>query len=148
MSYSKNTGFGFLDDLGKVVDNIVNSSGISDIFDNKSAYFSTPPANVSEMAEYLQIALAVPGKQKSDFDIQVENNQLIVACTENEADKKEENVNIIKKEFDYSTFRRSFRLDNKYDRQGISASYEQGILLIKVALLSGEYKSKIKVEVD
>lgn len=148
MSYSKNTGFGFLDDLGKVVDNIVNSSGISDIFDNKSASFSTPPANVSEMAEYLQIALAVPGKQKSDFDIQVENNQLIVACTENEAEKKEENVNIIKKEFDYSTFRRSFRLDNKYDRQGISASYEQGILLIKVALLSGEYKSKIKVEVD
>lgn len=148
MSYSKNTGFGFLDDLGKVVDNIVNSSGISDIFDNKSASFSTPPANVSEMAEYLQIALAVPGKQKSDFDIQVENDQLIVACTENEPEKKEENVNIIKKEFDYSTFRRSFRLDNKYDRQGISASYEQGILLIKVALLSGEYKSKIKVEVD
>ncbi len=148
MSYSKNTGFGFLDDLGKVVDNIVNNSNISDIFDNKNSSFSTPPANVSEMAEYLQIALAIPGKQKSDFDIQVENDQLIVACTENEPDKKEENVNIIKKEFDYSTFRRSFRLDNKYDRQGISASYEQGILLIKVALLSGDYKSKIKVEVD
>lgn len=47
--------------------------------------------------------------------------------------EKEENRNegkFTRKEFNYNSFKRSFQLDENINREGIAASYENGVLSI------------------
>lgn len=146
MGYSKFNSSNFLDDLGKAVDSFVSNSGLNDFFDIKNNPTTVPAANVTEFAEYLQIEIAAPGMEKSDFDIEVEGELLIVEA-QKEAEKKEDVVKTIRNEFNYATFKRSFRLEHKFDPNGISASYEKGILKLTIAKKTAESKTKIKVDV-
>lgn len=89
--------------------------------------WTRPLANILEYADRFQIQLAAPGLVKSDFKLSVDQNILKVevdkAKPENEAKKH-------KYEFAYNKFNRSFKISDDVNRDGISATYEAGILTI------------------
>jgi HSP20 family protein len=103
-------------------------------FDNEervaNQYFAVPPANIAETDKGFRIELAVPGYQKSDFNIELDENVLVVSL-ENE-NNPEENREYVLKEFGYDNFRRSFRLSDKVKKEDISAKYENGVLYIAI----------------
>lgn len=118
-----------------------------DHYAGERQYFAMPPANIIEEEKSFRIEMAVPGYQKSDFDLELDKDLLTVGLkseeqkSENsgEGQKKEsqhkENENnsrYIKREFGYDGFCRSFRLSDKVDKENIQAKYENGILKISI----------------
>ncbi|MBL7933314.1 MAG: Hsp20/alpha crystallin family protein [Bacteroidia bacterium] len=91
-----------------------------------------PSVNIKEREKEFKIDLAVPGMEKQDFSIEVENGVLTVKG-ERKEEKKEESDKITRREFHYGTFRRSFSLPENVDTEAINASYKDGILTLTVA---------------
>lgn len=88
-----------------------------------------PDANIIENGKDYQIELAVPGLEKKDFNVSIENNMLTVSA-EKEHESKTENKNYRSREFSYSSFYRSFVLPENLILDKIDAKYENGILKV------------------
>lgn len=86
-----------------------------------------PSANIKERANDYQIELAVPGMEKKDFKIEIENNILSVSA-ERKEEMNEENEKYTRKEFHFNSFKRSFTLPDSVKHEQIQASYNNGIL--------------------
>lgn len=90
-----------------------------------------PPVNLIESKESYVIELSVPGFNKDDFKIELDNFNLSVSL---EKDNNLDNTNHYnKREFNYSSFKRSFKLSKFSDIKKIDASYVNGILSIQIA---------------
>ncbi len=94
----------------------------------KNDFFKTPAlVNVKDTKESFNIEVAAPGFKKEEFSIKVENNMLTISAeskTENEnADEK-----YTRKEFNFTSFSRSFTLPKTVDVAKIEAGYNNGIL--------------------
>ena len=86
-----------------------------------------PPVNIVERASDYLVELAAPGFEKADFNVKLEGNILTIS-TEKKDSAIESTDKIIRKEFSYRSFKRSFTIDEKIDGENISAKYENGIL--------------------
>ena len=90
-----------------------------------------PPANIVEKADLYKIELAAPGMQKADFNVKLDGKILTISA-EKKAEITSENEKMIRKEFGYKAFKRSFTLDEKIDATNITAKYENGILTLEL----------------
>lgn len=112
------------------------SSIFDDFFTNdwglKNSPLATVPAvNIREDENAFTVELAAPGKNKEDFNINLDHNVLTIS-SESKNEKEEKNANYTRREFSYSSFQRSFVLPNSVDSDKISASYENGVLHITI----------------
>ena len=90
-----------------------------------------PPVNLIESKESYTIELSVPGFNKDDFKIELYNFNLSVSL---EKDNNLDDTNHYnKREFNYYSFKRSFKLAKFSDIKKINASYVNGILSIQIA---------------
>jgi len=106
----------------------LDSSLFDDFFQQEK---SLPAVNVAEDQDNFKIELAAPGLKKEDFKINVNNGVLMISSEKKqESEKKEENYT--RREFQYSSFLRSFTLPTSVDSDKISASYRDGILNINI----------------
>jgi HSP20 family protein len=116
--------------IGKWIDTLFNTT-LSDVIgmDNSA---SSPSVNITENDTQFSLHLAAPGLTKQDFNIRVENDNLVISVEKKE--EKVENVSdkYTRREFNYNGFKRSFRLDDKINRQGISAAYDNGVLKVNL----------------
>jgi HSP20 family protein len=88
---------------------------------------SFPAVNIRENERDFEVEIAVPGKKKEDFNIEVDNNVLTVSLEY----KKEEEVkedNYTRREFSFNSFKRAFTLPETVNEEKINASYTDGIL--------------------
>jgi HSP20 family protein len=88
-----------------------------------------PDANIIENGKDYEIELAVPGLERKDIKVEVENNTLIVSA-EKEEEKKTEDKNYRSREFSYNSFYRSFSLPENLKVDNINAEYHNGVLKI------------------
>jgi HSP20 family protein len=123
----------------------------NDLFENESntpgfsRLYSAPAANIVEHEGEFQLDLAVPGMNKEDFKIGVENNLLTVS-SEKQTQNEENGKNFTRKEFAYRSFSRSFTLPISVDADTINATYKNGILKIVIPK-NEEEKVKVKREI-
>lgn len=90
-----------------------------------------PATNILNNEEAFVIEMAVPGMQKSDFKIDVDNDVLTISSEENsETEKTEENYT--RREFYFNSFKRSFTLPEITDSEKIVAKYKDGVLAINI----------------
>ena len=86
-----------------------------------------PKVDVIENETSFEVQLAVPGLNKEDFKIEVNDNYLTVSGERKFTnEKKEKNFHSI--ETNYGSFSRSFTLPDNADGSKISAKYDSGIL--------------------
>jgi HSP20 family protein len=90
-----------------------------------------PPANILEKGGSYVIELAAPGKEKADFNVKLDGKILTISA-EKKPEVATENEKVIRKEFGYKAFNRSFTLDEKIDAANITAKYENGILTLEL----------------
>jgi HSP20 family protein len=90
-----------------------------------------PPVNIVERVTDYLVEIAAPGFEKADFIVKLEGNILTIS-TEKKDTVTESTDKMIRNEFSYRSFKRSFTIDEKIDGENISAKYENGIL--KLAL--------------
>jgi HSP20 family protein len=93
-------------------------------------FFAMPPANLLETNENFKIEIAVPGFEKKDFSIELEEDLLTISLDKEEEGNKDQEY--LKREFQFNQFRRVFRLSDKVDKEHIKGHYSNGILQVVV----------------
>lgn len=88
-----------------------------------------PNVNIRETADRYILEMAAPGLEKEDFKVNLENEVLTVSA-EKKSESDEKNEKYTRKEFSYSSFRRSFTLPEMVEAEKINARYENGIMMI------------------
>ena len=97
----------------------------NDFFNVKS--MSVPLHNIMETENDFQIEFSVPGSNKKDFVIEVENDNIKIIKKKEDLDTTN---NYSRQEFNYSFFEKSFYLPESIDQSKISSKYDNGILRI------------------
>jgi len=88
---------------------------------------SLPSVNIKENETNFELQLSVPGRNKEDFQIEIDKDVLTVsAVVKNEEVEREEKYN--RREFSFNSFKRSFTLPNTINAEKIEAEYQNGIL--------------------
>lgn len=90
-----------------------------------------PAVNICEVEDSFKLTLAVPGMKKSDFEIDVDGNQLMISCSKEESQSEKE-ARYTRKEYSYYSFERTFTLPDEINRERIDASYDNGILTVQL----------------
>lgn len=112
-------------------------------FDNGGLWGRTmnvPAVNITETKDDYLVSLAVPGMKKDDFKIDVDGNMLTIS-SEKEETKEEKDKRFTRKEYNFSSFTRTFTLPEEINKEKIEAKYEEGVL--KIALPRKEEAKKL-----
>ena len=96
---------------------------------------TTPAVNIIEKDIQFMIELAAPGNKKEDFEIEIEDGILSISSSSNKEDNTSEKETFTRQEFSYNSFRRSFTIPESVDVSSIEATYNEGVLLIKLLKL-------------
>lgn len=95
---------------------------------------SVPAVNIRETDGAFNLEMAIPGMDKKNFKVEVENDLLTISANqENKIEEKGDDGKYTRKEFSYQSFKREFRLpENSVNESEISANYKDGILHVTV----------------
>ena len=110
-----------------LVDEFFNGDVFPGFFLDFDKRMATPAVNIIESKDDYRIEVAAPGLDKADFRIGIENNVLTISA-EKEEKQEEKNERFMRREFNYSSFARSFALPEGFDAEKISAKHKDGVL--------------------
>ncbi|MBB6682711.1 Hsp20/alpha crystallin family protein [Aequorivita sp. 609] len=135
--------------LPNLLDNIFLENRLDRL--NNYETFSNPAVNIIENLSNFVIELAAPGLHKENFSIEVEEDTLKIAYKEvkesQEQEQKNDNaVQYKRREFNFGSFEKSFKLPENVKVEDILANYEDGVL--KVTLPKMEEKKVLKRMVE
>ncbi|MFN3939028.1 MAG: Hsp20/alpha crystallin family protein [Chitinophagales bacterium] len=99
-----------------------------------------PSVNIKETEKAFMLEFAVPGFNKNDFDVQIEND-FITISGKKESTNEVNTDKYTRKEFSFGSFKRTFNLPENIDSDNIEAMYENGILHV------GLPKKEVKPEI-
>ncbi|PKA97066.1 HSP20 family protein [Flavobacteriaceae bacterium MAR_2009_75] len=88
---------------------------------------TVPAVNIKDNEKEFELELAVPGRKKEDFNIEVDNDVLTIS-SEKKYDDEVKEENYTRREFGFSSFKRSFTLPETIDTDKIKADYSEGLL--------------------
>jgi HSP20 family protein len=88
---------------------------------------SQPSVNVIETADNFKLEVAAPGLEKGDFEVNVEGDYLSISAKKEHKEEVKEGK-YTRREFNFTSFNRSFRLPETVSGEKISANYENGVL--------------------
>jgi HSP20 family protein len=100
-----------------------------DEFFNMGRIINTPSVNVSETDKEYRVTVAAPGLEKSDFKVEADDDMLTISA---EKQKEEKNGRYNRREYNYSSWSRSFTLPDGCDASNIEAEYKNGELNIHI----------------
>ncbi len=105
-----------------------------------------PELNVYETDKMFEITVELPGMNKEDMDISVDDNVLTISG-ERKAHHRDENNGrrYHRIESRFGTFTRSLPLPNVIDADKINATYENGVLAISIPKLKEKAGRKVKI---
>ena len=98
----------------------------------ESPWKSKPAVNIYENETKFEIEIAAPGLEKEDFKIDLKNDYLIVYSEKKDKKEEKERGKVIRSEFKYSSFQRSFALSDEINVAEIKATHQNGILKIEL----------------
>jgi HSP20 family protein len=106
----------------KITDDIAHNEEVATI----------PSVNIADENKAFEVSVALPGLDKKDVKIEIQNDCLIVS-SEKKYEKEEKNKNWMRREFGYASFQRIFQLPESADQDKVQAEMKNGVLTIKVA---------------
>lgn len=120
---------------------------ITDDASNDQEVSIIPSVNITDADEAFDLSVALPGFDKKDVKIQIQNDCLVVSSAK-QYKKEEKNKKWMRREYAYASFQRMFQLPEGVDQDNVQAEMKNGILSIKVAKKAGylEHKKQIAVE--
>ena len=92
---------------------------------------SLPAVNIITSEYQFDIELATPGNKKADFQIEVEDDVLIIS-SETVSQSGDTETSYERKEFGYNSFQRSFNIPESVNTDKISATYKEGVLTVSL----------------
>lgn len=96
--------------------------------ENKVKSTLSPNTNIKEAPTHFCIQIAAPGLEKSDFDVTVSEKTLEIKVEK----KVNEESQWIRKEFEFTDFKKTFSLPKNIDKERIQVKYKAGILEVEL----------------
>lgn len=91
----------------------------------------SPKVDIAESENDFEIQLHVPGMKKEDFNIDLNKDQITISGERKfENEKKEKNFHSVESYF--GSFNRTFHLPDVINKDKVDASYQDGILTVKL----------------
>lgn len=108
-----------------------------------------PAVNISEEEKNFNVEVVAPGFKKEDFKINVEDDILTISA-ESKTEKAEggSGKEYSRREYNYSSFTRSFRLPDNAQDDAISARYTDGILHINIPKAQEQQKATKQINIE
>ncbi len=103
-----------------------------DEFFNFGRVNNIPSVNISETENEYKLSIAAPGLEKTDFKIEMREDMLTISAEKEKEEKEEKNGRFNRREYNYTSWSRSFTLPENVKPDQIDAKYENGELKIKV----------------
>lgn len=104
---------------------------------------NVPAVNIVESDDRYTVFLAAPGMKKDDFKIDVDGNILTIS-SEREERKEEKEKHYTRREYNFSSFSRSFTMPEEVNKENIEARYEDGTLKLVLPIKDGAKKLTTK----
>jgi HSP20 family protein len=114
------------------------------VFQNSTS--SIPAVNIKEDDKFYSLELAVPGIDRNDLKIDI-NDDVLIISSESKHEKEENKDGYRRKEFSFSSFCRSFYIPENVNKDKIEANYKDGILNVNLPKQEEE-KSKITRQIN
>jgi len=108
-----------------------------------SAY---PKVNVYEYDDKVGIVAEIPGLNKKQLNVDVEDGVLTISGDKHST-FEDEGAKVIRRELKQSSFKRSFELGELLDGDNISANFKDGILSVSVPKIEPEKPKKHTVKI-
>jgi HSP20 family protein len=105
--------------------------------------YMVPPVDIYETDKALAVIVDLPGVQKSDVDIRVDQNILTIKGKV----KYEQPKDLVRGEFGLLDFFRQFQLNDEVDQEKISAETKNGVLTITLPKAEKAKPRQVKVKV-
>jgi len=93
---------------------------------------TSPALNILEKEDEFLVELAAPGISKEDIKVDINKESQLVISVEKKTESEEKQERYLRKEFGYTQFIKTLTLPDDVDKEAIAASYESGILAIKI----------------
>jgi len=126
-----------------LTDDLFHFHGFSPLKGIDNPDFS-PALDFVEKEKEFAIKIEIPGMDKNDIDIEIDNNILILKG-EKRVETKEENDETYVCERCYGAFRRQIELPENCDESKIEATYQNGVLNLKLPKTEILKKEKKKI---
>ena len=138
----------FLTPFDAIFDELVNKSfptfkeevGVSF---NKGAY---PKVNVYEYDDKVGIVAEIPGLDKKQLEVSVEEGVLTIAGDKHSTFESD-GAKVLRRELKQSSFKRQFELGELLDGENISANFKDGILSVSIPKIEPKKPTKHSVKI-
>ena len=114
-----------------------------DEFFNFGKVMNVPAVNVTETEKEFKLNIAAPGLERKDFKIEAFDEMLTISA-EHEREEKETNDRYNRREYNYSSWSRSFTLPENSNYSKIDAQYKNGELIIIIPKMEVKVPRKVK----
>ncbi len=101
--------------------------------------------DISENNDVYIIRAELPGVNKENINIHIDDKNVLITAEIKQLDKKTEDEKIIRSECYYGSVSRSFSLPTSIDQKNSSANYENGILVLTLTKKSGVNGASLKI---
>ena len=100
------------------------------------ARWGYPPTNVEELDDRYEIRLFAAGYDKSDFQVGLEDNTLVISVNKAQ-DEEYEPWSSRRRGFVPGNFERHYSMNEKINKEAITAKYQDGVLVVELPKLEG-----------
>ena len=108
----------------------------------------TPAMDVKERDDAYVIKTEMPGVNKDDVSITLENGVLTITGESKSEKEEKEGERVLRQERRYGKFVRSLRLGTQIDEKGVKASYKDGVLELVLPKAEEVKPKRITVDVE
>ena len=143
-SKTASLSFNLLPTFPSWIDEVINKNFGTEFMPNFNTGLTSPAVNVLDTANNYLVEMAVPGLKKSDFNISLDNQLLSISAELKSEYEDVDNENYTRREFGYSSFKRTFTLPESVETDKISAKYDDGILKVTLPKREEEKKKPLK----
>ena len=105
-----------------------------------------PKVNVYEYDDKVGIVAEIPGLDKKQLEVSVEEGVLTIAGDKHSAFEND-GAKVLRRELKQSSFKRQFELGDLLDGENISANFKDGILSVDVPKIEPEKPKKHTVKI-
>ena len=132
--------------LNSLIDDLFNNS----IFERSDRVLDTntwPSVDIAESNDHYTIHADLPGMDKKDISVTIENGTLTISGEKRKEKKEKEDGKFYHYERSYGAFKRSFNLPDDVNAEDIEASYQNGVLELALKKTKKTRPKEIEVKV-
>jgi HSP20 family protein len=113
--------------IGGLMEEMFNG-GWNNIHNHEAKDRMNVPVNIRETDAAYELQVVAPGLKKEEFKISVEKNVLTVSFEHKEENNEQKEGKVLRSEYSFRSFKRSFTLNDKIESGNINAKYTDGVL--------------------